>query len=624
MPPPASAADFVAVVRKSGLVTDDRLNPEVDRLASGPAAPTTPDQMAAALVRAGLLTRFQARQLKLGRYKRFTIAGKYRLLELLGVGGMGAVYLCEHVLMKRLVAVKVLPAESLSDPSNLERFYREARAVAALNDPNVVRAYDIDQSEGLHFLVMEYVDGVSLQEIVARFGPLDPVRAATYTAQAANGLQHAGDLGMVHRDIKPANLLLDRTGVIKILDMGLARFFNDKQDNLTAKYDEKSVLGTADYLAPEQTISSCVDIRADIYALGGTLYFMLTGKSPVPEGTVAQKLVFHQTKTPAPVEATRADVPAGLLTVLRKMMAKDPADRYQAPADVAAALAPWADPALPAPPGYEMPDLCPAVLALSGHAADRVKSGSAGRLSDPGRLIQSRAGGSTARPTAGPDTPPAGGASRVPIGGTPTQAHVETDRGTRTAPLPVPGPGSGGSDAKVALRAPSAAGPVRGNPPSPGRRVPVWLAAGAAAGLLATAGVVVYFASGPRKPPVPPPASTPGAEPAAATAIIPAGDARHHIGEERTVAFTVARVAGDPRAGHLFLTWKADQKDPDNFTAYIPGALARDRQLTATALKKSYEGHEVRVRGVIEGRSAGALIEVTDLAQISPPPVPDR
>src|SRR5579883_3278130 len=252
MPAPASVADFVAVVRKSGLVPDDKLRPEVERLAGAAGAPATPDQLAQGLVRAGVLTKFQARQLKLGRYKRFVIAGKYRLLELLGVGGMGAVYLCEHIFMKRLVALKVLPPDKLSDPSNVERFYREARSVAALNDPNIVRAYDIDQAEGMHFLVMEYVDGASLQEIVARFGPLDPVRAATYTAQAAYGLQHAGDLGIVHRDIKPANLLLDRTGVVKILDMGLARCFTDTQDNLTAKYDDQCVLGTADYLAPEQ------------------------------------------------------------------------------------------------------------------------------------------------------------------------------------------------------------------------------------------------------------------------------------------------------------------------------------------------------------------------------------
>jgi serine/threonine protein kinase len=366
MPVPATVPEFVDVVRRSGLVEDGRLQPELDRLAA--AEPVNIDLVAVALVRAGLLTKFQARQLKLGRYKRFMIANKYRLLELIGVGGMGAVYLCEHVFMRRLVALKVLPLEKLADPSNLERFYREARAVAALDHPNIVRAYDIDKADGLHFLVMEYVDGASLQEIVARFGPLDPVRAANYIAQAAVGMQHGHALGMVHRDIKPGNLLLDRTGTVKLLDMGLARFFHDKTDNLTAKYDDNCVLGTADYLAPEQALSNEVDIRADLYALGGTLYFLLTGQPPVPDGTIAFKLMFHQQDQPKPVTAFRSDVPAGLLAVLEKLMRKKPGERYQLPIEVAEALAPWAELHVPPPPEHEMPDHCPAVLAAAGYA----------------------------------------------------------------------------------------------------------------------------------------------------------------------------------------------------------------------------------------------------------------
>src|SRR3954471_9740033 len=263
---------------------------------------------------------------------------------------MGAVYLCEHTLMKRLVALKVLPVEKLEDPSNLERFHREARAVAALDHPNIVRAYDIDQHEKLHFLVMEYVDGNSLQEIVARHGPMDPVRAAHYIAQAAVGLQHAHELGMVHRDVKPGNLLLDRTGVIKVLDMGLARFFNKPADSVTEKYDQNCVLGTADYLAPEQAVSNQVDIRADVYSLGGTMYFMLTGQTPFPDGTIAAKLVAHQSKEPKPVESFRSDVPPGILEVLRKMMSKSMEDRYQQPIEVAEALSEWADTPVAPPP----------------------------------------------------------------------------------------------------------------------------------------------------------------------------------------------------------------------------------------------------------------------------------
>jgi serine/threonine protein kinase len=212
---------------------------------------------------------------------------------------MGTVFLCEHTSMRRRVAIKVLPVAKAKDPSYLERFYREARAVAALDHPNIVRAYDIDQDEKLHFLVMEYVDGASLQEIVKRAGPLEPLRAAHYMCQAAFGLQHAHEAaGLVHRDIKPGNILVDRTGAVKVLDMGLARFFHDEEDVLTKKYDE-NVLGTADYLAPEQALDShAVDIRADIYSLGATFYFCLTGKTPFSEGTVAQKLIWHQTRAP--------------------------------------------------------------------------------------------------------------------------------------------------------------------------------------------------------------------------------------------------------------------------------------------------------------------------------------
>jgi eukaryotic-like serine/threonine-protein kinase len=437
MPVPANITEYVDCIRKSGLVPEDRLNAELDRQRLERIRPDGVEDFASSLVDAGLVTKFQTKQLKLGRYKRFMVAGKYKLLELIGVGGMGAVYLCEHVFMKRVVAVKVLPLEKLSDPSNLERFYREARAVAALDHPNIVRAHDIDKADSLHFLVMEYVDGASMQEIVARFGQVDYVRAAHYVAQSAIGLHHANELGMVHRDIKPGNLLLDRSGVVKILDMGLARFFNDKNDNLTAKYDDKCVLGTADYLAPEQALSNVVDIRADIYALGGTFHFMLTGQSPVPDGTIAQKLVFHQTENPRPVSEFRDDVPEELLAVLERMMKKDPNERYQTPLEVAEALAPWTSDAIAPPPDHEMPDLCPAVLMLMGHA-DRVRASvMANRAVATATGYRSLGGSSSSRyrHNGGPLTPN-GPNVRLdePLG----QGQVPTARNTHTTPMATP------------------------------------------------------------------------------------------------------------------------------------------------------------------------------------------
>ncbi|WP_168219337.1 serine/threonine-protein kinase [Limnoglobus roseus] len=449
--------------------------------------------MTAILLRAGLLTRFQAKQLRLGRYKRFMVAGKYKLLELIGVGGMGAVYLCEHVFMKRVVAVKVLPLEKLSDPSNLERFYREARAVAALDHPNIVRAHDIDKSDNLHFLVMEYVDGASMQEIVARFGQIDPIRTAHYVAQSAIGLHHANELGMVHRDIKPGNVLLDRNGIVKILDMGLARFFNDKNDNLTAKYDDKCVLGTADYLAPEQALSNVVDIRADIYALGGTFYFMLTGHSPVPDGTIAQKLVFQQTQHPKPVADYRSDVPPELLEVLEKMLQKDPNDRYQTPLEVAEALAPWTEEPISPPPDHEMPDLCPAVLSMMGHA-DRVRSAmKANRASAVHASYRGTAGSSSSRYSS---TSSSGEHIRFdePI----SQDQVPTGRSTHTATLQTRSSRMSKESAELLLHPDS---PQMIQDSSPRMELPVtpvgskrWLVVALGAGLLvaAIAAAVVY------------------------------------------------------------------------------------------------------------------------------------
>jgi serine/threonine protein kinase len=362
MPAPSTVSEFLDLVQKSGVVDEKKLDTYVAKLRASQALPDDPGKLAGLLVRDGLLTQFQAEQVLLGKWRRFTI-GKYKVLERLGSGGMGSVYLCEHKLMRRRVAVKVLPAAKADDTSSLERFYREARAVAALDHPNIVRAYDIDQDDKLHFLVMEYVDGVSLQDLIKKSGPLDVLRAAHYVRQSAFGLQHAHETaGLIHRDIKPGNILVDRNGVVKVLDMGLARFFNDEEDILTKKYDE-NVLGTADYLAPEQALDSHnVDIRADIYSLGGTFYFCLTGRTPFNEGTVAQKLIWHQTRQPKPIRSLRPEVPEGLVAVLEKMMAKDPAQRYQTPAEVAEALAPWTETPIPPPPESEMPRLCPAAL----------------------------------------------------------------------------------------------------------------------------------------------------------------------------------------------------------------------------------------------------------------------
>ncbi len=359
MPAPASTDELTDIILKSGVIEEPRLRAYLAKLVDPPADLA---KLGGLMVRDGILTYFQAEQLLQGKWKRFFI-GKYKVLEKLGVGGMGQVFLCEHKLMKRRVAVKVLPVAKAQDPASLQRFYREARAVAAVDHPNIVRAYDIDEDGGLHFLVMEFVDGSNLHDLVKRHGPMEVLRACHYIYGSAVGLHHAAEKGLLHRDIKPANILVDRTGVVKILDLGLARFFNPEEDDMLTKKFDENVLGTADYLAPEQALDSHdVDIRADIYGLGGTFYYMLTGSPPFAEGSIAQKLLWHQTKEPRAIRDLRPDVPAELVKIVAKMMAKNAADRFQSPADLMAALGPWVQTPIGPPPFAEMPQFSVAAV----------------------------------------------------------------------------------------------------------------------------------------------------------------------------------------------------------------------------------------------------------------------
>jgi serine/threonine protein kinase len=366
MPVILSHDAFLDTLRKSGLVEASRLEEFLKGQQEEPL-PNHSRGLAALLVRKGLLTRWQAQQLLLGKTKGFVISGKYRVLEMLGRGGMGTVYLCEHVLLRRLVALKALPLDTgARSASAVDRFYREGQAVAALNHPNIVRCHDLDRQHKLHFIVMEYVDGSSLIDIVKNHGPMTVPRAAHYIAQAAEGLQHAHEAGWVHRDIKPGNLLLDRAGVVKVLDMGLARSQDDTAGSVTERYNENNVLGTADYVAPEQAINShAVDIRADIYSLGATFYFLLAGRPPFPQNTIAQKLIAHQMQEPDPLSTLRPDVPEELEAVIATMMAKDPAERYQTPEEVMEALEPWTEMPIPAPPEQEMPRHTPLVAQMA-------------------------------------------------------------------------------------------------------------------------------------------------------------------------------------------------------------------------------------------------------------------
>lgn len=355
MPAPVTIDSFLELGFKSGLLERESMKSIQANWSQGGARPQSPKELADALIKEGMLTHFQAEKLIAGRWRGFLITDKYRLLERLGAGGMGQVYLCEHVKMGRRVALKILPVQQAEDQASLERFYREARAVARLDHPNIVRAHDIDHDDKLHFIVLEFVDGCNLHDFIRRNGTLRHERAAHYIRQAALGLQHAHEAGLVHRDIKPGNLLLDRQGTVKILDMGLARFFHEDSAAFIKEYEVGYIIGTGDYIAPEQIVDSRVDVRADIYSLGGTLYYLLTGKSPFQDGTNAQKIIWHQVRHPKSLRVLRPDVPEELLRVFEKMIAKEPERRYQTPMEVAEALAPLVRGPIAAPTPDEMP-----------------------------------------------------------------------------------------------------------------------------------------------------------------------------------------------------------------------------------------------------------------------------
>jgi tRNA A-37 threonylcarbamoyl transferase component Bud32 len=338
-----SVEKFLELVKRSGLVENkEQLNKSLVTLKeqSGGSLPTDAAKIAEHLIAAELITKWQSDKLLEGRHKGFFL-GKYKLLGHLGSGGMSSVYLADHVIMRRRVAIKVLPERRVDDSSYLARFQQEAQAVARLNHKNIVRAYDIDTDKNIHYIVMEFVDGRDLQKVVKDEGPLDYDLAANYIAQAAEGLEHAHKAGLIHRDIKPANLLVDTRGDIKILDMGLARFVDEDRMSLTVAHDE-NVLGTADYLAPEQAIDSHnVDRRADIYSLGCTSYFLLTGHAPFPEGTLPQRLLAHQQQEPTSIKEERPDAPEDLVALINKMMAKSTDQRQQTAGEVATDMANW-------------------------------------------------------------------------------------------------------------------------------------------------------------------------------------------------------------------------------------------------------------------------------------------
>jgi serine/threonine protein kinase len=332
--------EFLQLLERSTLLTPEQF---ADASQWGE---TQPKALAQRLVKQEWLTTWQASQLLAGKGSRsHFFLGKYRLLELLGMGGMGAVYKAVQPGTGRTVALKKMHRHVLKQPRAIERFLREIRSAAAVDDPHVVRAFDADSENDNYYLVMEYVPGKNLKTWIKEQQSLPINWACECIRQAALGLQHAHELGMLHRDIKPSNLLVTQgeegLPLVKLLDLGLARFASESstEGELTRS---GQVIGTPDYMSPEQARNSkLTDIRADIFSLGCTLFELLTGQFPFGGETVMEKLLARSTEDAQPVRKYRPDVPAGLDAVLARMLARDPNARYATPAEVAIALAPY-------------------------------------------------------------------------------------------------------------------------------------------------------------------------------------------------------------------------------------------------------------------------------------------
>ncbi len=273
---------------------------------------------------------------------------RYRVLRQIGKGGMGDVYLAEHRLMQRAVALKVINHALIDNPQAVERFRREVQAAAALSHPNIVSAFDAEQSGSVHFLAMEFVEGTNLAEVVKQQGPLSVDDAWDYFRQTAAGLQHAHERGMIHRDIKPHNLMLAADGTVKILDFGLTSLTSETTGNADTRSGRgeltsaSTVIGTLDYISPEQASNAHqADARSDLYGLGATFYFLLAGRPPFASETVTGKLADHAALAPEPIQVVRSNVPDELAEIIHRLLAKDPADRCQSAGELGDALRRW-------------------------------------------------------------------------------------------------------------------------------------------------------------------------------------------------------------------------------------------------------------------------------------------
>jgi len=327
---------LITQLDESGVLSAEEIT---DFLQTRSAEVESAEELGNLLVKHKKVTRLQVELIYQGKGKLLQL-GNYVLLDKIGSGGMGDVYLAQHRRMQRKVALKLLPTVMAAHVQTTQRFQREVQAAAKLSHPNIVTAHDADEAQGTHYLVMEFVEGIDLSALVKKQGVLSVEQALDYILQAARGLEYAHQEGIVHRDIKPSNMLLDKNGTIKILDMGLARIDNLGDENpVTALTQSGSVMGTVDYMSPEQAQSTrSADCRSDIYSLGCTLYYLLTGKTVYRGETFINKILAHRDHPIPSLSSSNVLAPLDVDAIYQKMIAKRPEDRFQSMQELIGAI----------------------------------------------------------------------------------------------------------------------------------------------------------------------------------------------------------------------------------------------------------------------------------------------
>lgn len=480
--PSVSLEEFLTSLSQSGLLSPLDLA-VVRKRSSSDSAASDVNSVIGWLVKEHKLTHYQAQVLARGKGGAL-ILGNYIILEKLGQGGMGTVFKARHRRMNRLVALKVLPAALASIPEAIARFQREVQAAAALQHPHIATAYDADEAAGVHFLVMEYVDGPTLAAYVKATGPVSLAAAVRLTAQAARGLAAAHAAGFVHRDIKPSNLIVSRQGVLKILDLGLVQFHGEEHvaEHESAVTRTGSVMGTVDYMAPEQARDAkSVDHRADMYSLGCTLYFLVTGAPPAPPGSAAEKLLWHQTINPLPLAEVCPQATPRLAALAQRLIAKRPEDRPASMDEIVAELDACA---AEFPPGQA--ELAVGQIALS-HDHNSSTMGGTGihatqrELTPPPSSAPAQA---SAPPVAPLPLPPARQRSRwlaYACGMVGIAALVAIfagpllTRGPQPAPVPPTLPANSGSGGEAANNLPPPTEPLKSSPHVAYERLLTWI-----------------------------------------------------------------------------------------------------------------------------------------------------